>query len=395
MMRCKSMHATKDYNLLLLCGNLGDGHKQAAHAIAGSARENRSDIVTTVIDFAEWTHPHIHVIGSYFYTMWLEKLPSLYGYLFQKTRLDNSISSVLLKKIQIYTLGRLITLLNEVRPSVVVSTFPSAAAAMSMLKASGLVTIPTVTVITDHTDHSYWIHPHTDHYLVGSEYARYGLLRQGVSNHKITVTGIPIHSQFSLTYDRQLLREKHYLQQTITTVLIMGGGLGMISKSFIHMLQKDTRLDSIQFIVICGRNKKLKDKLSEQLKNQKHRFIVKGYIDYIHELMALSDMIITKPGGLTTSEAVALELPMILYKPLPGQEQDNASFLLHAEVALQAKDEKGLLQQLVNILHDPQVLSTLKMNAKKVRTKKAAYHALTRIMDTHRMFYSNTDKNTR
>ncbi|WP_158541104.1 glycosyltransferase [Sporosarcina sp. BI001-red] len=389
------MHATKDYNLLLLCGNLGDGHKQAAHAIAGSARENRSDIVTTVIDFAEWTHPHIHVIGSYFYTMWLEKLPSLYGYLFQKTRLDNSISSVLLKKIQIYTLGRLITLLNEVRPSVVVSTFPSAAAAMSMLKASGLVTIPTVTVITDHTDHSYWIHPHTDHYLVGSEYARYGLLRQGVSNHKITVTGIPIHSQFSLTYDRQLLREKHYLQQTITTVLIMGGGLGMISKSFIHMLQKDTRLDSIQFIVICGRNKKLKDKLSEQLKNQKHRFIVKGYIDYIHELMALSDMIITKPGGLTTSEAVALELPMILYKPLPGQEQDNASFLLHAEVALQAKDEKGLLQQLVNILHDPQVLSTLKMNAKKVRTKKAAYHALTRIMDTHRMFYSNTDKNTR
>lgn len=393
-MRCESMHAAKEFNLLLLSGNLGDGHKQAAYAIAGSALENRDDVVTTVIDYSEWTYPYIHVVGSYCYTKWMEKLPSVYGYLFKKTRSNKSPFSMLLKKIELFTLNRMITLLNEVHPSIVVSTFPPAATAMSILKASGLVTIPTVTVITDHTDHSYWIHPHTDHYLVGSEYVRYGLLRQGVPNCHITVTGIPIHSQFSLSYDHQQLRKKHYLKQTMTTVLIMGGGLGMISASFIHMLQRDTRLEQIQFIVICGRNKKLKQTLTKQLKNEKHRFIVKGYIDYIHELMALSDMIITKPGGLTTSEAVALELPMLLYKPLPGQEQDNASFLMHAEVALQAKDEKSLLEQLVNTLQDPQILTTLRMNAKKVRTKKAACHAFTSIMDTHGKFYSNTDNRT-
>lgn len=375
------MNNNKKHKVLILSGDFGDGHKQAARAILETSQLYRPDVEATVVDFMEWTHPHLHSVGRYCYIQWVKTFPSVYGYLFQKTRDDNTFSN-LFKKVKLFALGKMVKLLEEVQPTVVVSTFPIAAAAMSLLKENGLTDIPTVTVITDHTDHSYWIHPYTDQYLVGSEHVRQALIARHIPASRILASGIPIRPQFCQTFDRSTLREKFGLKQSLPTVLIMGGGLGMISKTFIRLLQTDSRLEPMQFIIVCGRNEKLKEKLESELKPGKHRFLVTGFVDHVHELMALSDLIITKPGGLTTSEAVALDLPMLLYKPLPGQEQDNSAYLLSAGVAILAEDEPDLFGKLIKVFQNPQILSTMKSRTKQIQTRSATFQALRTIVRT-------------
>jgi processive 1,2-diacylglycerol beta-glucosyltransferase len=369
--------------ILILTGALGDGHNKAAQAILEAAQFYRPDVEVEVVDFLEWTHPYLHSVGKYCYMQWMKSLPSVYGYLYRKTRDDNTISNWF-KRMKSFSTDRMLELLNEVRPTEVVCTFPGAAAAMSYLKSNGLTAVPTVTVLTDYTDHSYWIHPHTDRYLVGAEHVKQKLLRYRIPEHKIVVTGIPIRLSFTQTYDRLALRDKHQLDCTMPTVLVMGGGHGLIGKQFISVLQSDELSTPVQFIFVCGRNVKLKQKIEDELGGAKtrHRVIITGFVDHVHELMALSDLIVTKPGGLTVSEALALELPMMLYKPIPGQEQDNAAYLVGLGAAMEAKNAADLKHQLLQVIQNQSLLLNLKRNARSSHLKEGALHTLTAILET-------------
>ncbi|UJF33970.1 MGDG synthase family glycosyltransferase [Paenibacillus hexagrammi] len=350
--------------ILILTGSLGDGHNKAAQAILEAAQYYRPDVDVEIVDFLEWTHPYLHSVGKYCYMQWVKSLPSVYGYLYRKTREDNTFSHMF-KRMKSFSTDRMLELLHQVRPTEVVCTFPGAAAAMSHLKSMGLIRIPTVTVITDYTAHSYWIHPCTDRYLVGADHVKQALLRYRVPEQQISVTGIPIRLPFTRQYDRNMLRERYGLDQQLPTVLIMGGGHGLIGKQFLSVLQSD-ELAPIQFIFVCGRNEKLKHLLEEELGGPKthHRVLITGFIDHVHELMALSDLIITKPGGLTVSEALALELPMMLYKPIPGQEQDNAAYLVGLGAAIEAKNAADLKMQLLQVMKNRALLTALKKKAK-------------------------------
>jgi processive 1,2-diacylglycerol beta-glucosyltransferase len=375
------MNIMKKQKILLLSGALGDGHKQAAKAILEATRLYRPDVEVEVVDFMEWTHPHLHQVGKFCYIQWLKAFPSLYGYLFDMTRDDNTLS-MLFKRLRSFSLDRMCKLLDEVKPTVVVSTFPSAAAAMSNLKARGLTDVPTVTVITDHTDHSYWLHPYTDQYIVGSDFVRQALLRQHISDSQIAVTGIPIRLSYSEVFERDRLRDQYGLDRDLPTVLAMGGGLGMIGKEFISMLKSDEVLAPAQFIIVCGHNWKLQQQLVEELKDSKHKVLITGFVDHVHELMALSDLILTKPGGLTTSEALAMELPMLLYKPLPGQEQDNAAYLVRIGVALEAKNAEDLRNLLIQVFQNRELLFTMKEKAKLCKMNTSTVRALHMILET-------------
>ena len=163
-----------------------------------------------------------------------------------------------------------------------------------------------MTVLTDYTDHSYWVHPYTDRYLVGAEQVKQRLIRHRVPADRIVVTGIPVRLPFTRTYDRRALRNKYGLDPAIPTVLVMGGGYGLIGRQLPSVLQTAAFSAPVQFILVCGRNDKLRQKLEEELGRAKtpHRIAVTGYVDHVHELMALSDMIVTKPGGITVSEAL-------------------------------------------------------------------------------------------
>lgn len=368
--------------LLVLTGSLGDGHQQAAQAIREAARHYRSDVDVEVVDYLEWTHPYLHTVGKYCYIQWVKSMPSVYGFFYSKTRGETPWSHWF-KKMRAFSTGRMLELLDAVQPTAVVSTFPGAAAAMSYLKACGLTKVTTMTVLTDYTDHSYWVHPYTDRYLVGAEQVKQQLIRHRVPADRIVVTGIPIRLSFTQTYDRQALRSKYGLDPAMPTVLVMGGGYGLIGRQMLSVLQTAAFSAPVQFILVCGRNEKLRQKLEEELGRTKtpHRIVVTGYVDHVHELMALSDMIVTKPGGLTVSEALALELPMMLYKPIPGQEQDNAAYLVGLGAAMEARDTDELKRRLQMLVHNESVLMKLKRNTRAVGTKEGAYRTLAAILD--------------
>ncbi|MBC8080546.1 MAG: glycosyltransferase [Gorillibacterium sp.] len=375
------MVSGQKHKILILSGDLGDGHIQAAGAIAEAARAYGPAAETVTYNFPSVTHPHFHQIGRYCYTKWVTTFPFVYGYLFQKTRGENAFSQMF-KKMKFYTLSRLNRLLQEVKPTVIVATFPGAAAGISMLKENGFTDLPAVTIITDHTDHSYWLHPYTDLYIVASEQVRDALLGRGIPNNRISVTGIPIRPQFTKSWDRIQLRAKLGLNLTLPVVLLMGGGMGMIAKECSSMLLSGDILVPTQFVMICGHNDKLRLQLEREMADSPHTVHITGFVDNIHEWMAAADLLVTKPGGLTTSEAIAMELPMLLYKSLPGQEQDNATFLTQAGVAISASSEANLVQHLNRLLAHPEELLVLRGNTVACQRKNAAPQALAAILGT-------------
>lgn len=372
------MKVKKSEKILILSGTLGDGHMQAARAMLEASALYRPGMVVEVVDFMSWIHPRTHTFERYCFLQWVKHLPALYGYMFQKTRMDNSLSR-LLKQLRTFSIQRMVTLLQEANPTLLVSTFPPAAAAISLLKAKGLIDLPAVTVITDHTDHSYWIHSHTDLYLVGSERVRLALQRRGISKTIITVTGIPVRPAYSQTLDKRKLRAKYGLSPTAFIVLVMGGGEGIINKNFIDQVNSETLPPNIHFNIVCGRNEKLMKRLKEELKNRPNVWI-KGYVDDIHEWMAMTDVLITKPGGLTTSEALASRLPMLLFQPQYGQERDNADFLISAGAAWELSINT-LQSQLQQLMDNREILSEMKEADRKLMHKDSARLAINEILN--------------
>ncbi|GAC41998.1 MGDG synthase family glycosyltransferase [Paenibacillus popilliae] len=353
--------------VLVLAGSLGHGHLQAAHAIREAARTwCPQEAEVHVVDYLEQVSPHLHTVGSYCFVQWLKMFPNMYGLLFEMTRRDHRFSQ-LIKNVPLTRLRPLIKLIRKLQPTIIVSTFPAASAAVSRLKERGAVQCGLVTVITDHTDHSFWIHPHTDRYLVGSEEARAKLAGQGIPASRIEVSGIPVRPEFYGSYDKAALRRRHGLDTKRMTVLLMGGGCGLLDPEFFRAMEETDWAADMQFIVICGRNERLRRHLEEWAASSPLQIRVEGYVQPVHEYMAMSDLLITKPGGVTTTEAVVQRLPLLIYKPLPGQEMDNIRYLVRKGLACQAEIPEDLVSQLSSFASRPEALQWMSVRAQAER----------------------------
>ena len=181
---------------------------------------------------------------------------------------------------------------------------------------------------------------------------------------------MPLRIPFARAYDRQELLRKHGLDPALPVVLVMGGGDGLIGRSLISMLEEAQEIPPAQFILVCGRNERLRLQLQKRLVRiaGPHRIRLTGFIDYVHELMAASDVMVTKPGGLTVSEALALDLPMILYKPIPGQEQENSAYLTGMGAALEARNKAELHQRICQVVSEEALRTVLRRNASLNKT---------------------------
>jgi processive 1,2-diacylglycerol beta-glucosyltransferase len=367
--------------ILILTGNYGDGHVQVAQALYEAIQLRFPTLEPVIFDFMEYTHPYSKHISRSLYLQGIQKFPKVYGYVYQKTRKMNTISKMM-KKIFSTGMGRMLKLIEEVQPAVVVSTFPLAAAVLSKLKSLGLTDIPAITAITDHTDHSCWIYPYTDKYIVGSGVVREALIHLGVEKERISVTGIPIRQQFLQSLQKEEIFQKYNLDPLSPTVLVMGGGCGLIGDGRSTIKEFEELPQTIQFIIVCGHNEKLQMKLKDKMQNSKHHIHLTGYIHNVHELMAISDLLVTKPGGVSTFEAIAMELPMLLYKPIPGQEEDNAKFLVQSGVAIQAMKERDLIHHISRLLSNAKLLQQMRVNAKNFHPKESAFASAEVIIST-------------
>ncbi|MEK8131194.1 glycosyltransferase [Paenibacillus filicis] len=361
---------------LILTGDLGDGHRQAARALAEVCGTSEAPSVQAeVVDYMQEVYALLHPVMKYGFLKGVEKLPFLYGYVYRKSRYR--VHKSLLSR-TFLRLGRskLQELVEARKPDLIICTFPLAAAAVSSLKSEGRCLVPLVTVITDYADHSLWIQPHTDLFLVGSDGVARALEGRGIAAAAICVTGIPVRTSFFESGDRATCRKRLGLDPARQVVLVMGGGWGLMTEETRALIRSPRVRESMQLIFLCGSNESAKRLLEKELAEYPGPHVrILGFVDDIHLWMGAADLLLTKPGGLTTSEAIASRLPMLLYKPIPGQEEENARMLGQAGVAILASKKQSLLDQLLALTADEPGLAAMRLQAEALRRARPVHVA--------------------
>ena len=240
---------------------------------------------------------------------------------------------------------------------------------------SNLTVPPLVTVLTDYTTHSTWIQNEIDYYIAGHEYVKELLVCDGVNPDKVKTFGIPVEKSFLSNRDRNTVLSEFGLDPNKFTVLLMGGsfGAGNIKETLDELLSINR---DFQIIVIAGRNESLKDKLQKRLDIVDHNFnknvLILGFTNKMNDLLASVDILVSKPGGLTTTEALLKNLPMIVPYYIPGQEEENLDFLTNCGVALKPTKKFTLSVLLKVLIDNPKRLNMMKENIKSVKKFNSA-----------------------
>ena len=328
--------------ILIATVTAGAGHNAAAAALDETWRALRPDDVVDRVDLSKYfsrLHKKIYVDG---YVQFVEHAPELWGMFFSKTdnptfvrRLNKwarAFPSPSRKKFEKH--------LRDFQPDAVLCThfLPNELLGMLRKKEKGFP--PFIgTVVTDFEAHALWMDASVDMYCVAADETKARLVARGVAAESIVVTGIPISTKFSSKPDAKAVRKAYGLRDDLPTLLVLGGGFGMGPVAEI-LSELNNAPGQFQTLVVAGRNEKLRSKLATQ--DHKHPTHVLGFSSNMHELMAIADLIITKPGGLTTSEALAMGKPLFILNPIPGQEAANSDFLLERGAAAKANRVEDL-----------------------------------------------------
>jgi processive 1,2-diacylglycerol beta-glucosyltransferase len=275
-------------------------------------------------------------------------------------------------------------LLKEYQPDITICTHFLPAEIISWLKAKKRVSFQQSIVVTDLDVHALWLCHHFEHYFVALEETRVHLEKLGLPGEKLTVSGIPIDPVFAQPKDRVAMRQKHGLQPGQTTLLVSTGGFGVGPIQDLIRALFELRHSS-QIVVVCGRNQELKLKLDSMMaklpRNTQVAVKVVGYTDEMDEYMAASDMVLGKPGGLTTSEALAKGLIFVVVNPIPGQEERNADHLLEEGVAIRCNNLPALAFKIDRLLDDPARLEGMRDRVRQLARPHAAKTIVNKLLD--------------
>lgn len=360
--------------VLLVSASIGSGHNQAARAIKAAWESRFPGDSVVIADFMDERNSYINYLIKETYLKMIEVSPFLYDMLYRWTQgskpqsKTQSLFSWFMKK-------TMLRLLSRFRPDVVVCTHPFPCAAMAYIKRRKQTAIPLAGAITDFAIHKTWIYPEVDAYLVADSLLQDELVRQGISADRIHVTGIPIHPSFGL---KQQSTTEPALKSEVPMILIMGGGLGL--GPIEDVLLRLDRLDlPLHIVAVAGKNAELEQDLRHVAKQSRHDVTVLGYTQDVRRLMRTASLLVTKPGALTISEGLAIGVPMLFCDPIPGQEVDNASFVIDNEAA----DWFGALpsEEIIALLFDTYQRKHILQQAKRLAHPQSAYAAVD-IIDT-------------
>ncbi len=344
-------------NILILTVSAGAGHLKAAEAIRNKIKKRYPDSRTLVVDTYKYVNPIVDklIVGSYIKT--IKKTPKIYGKLYAMSEQRDSKYNFG-KIVNRFLAVKLGSLIADFKPSIIVCTNFIPLQILSILNEKKALNIPTISVITDFTTHSYWLHEYVTAYVVAHDLLKYELIKKGIPGDIIYPYGIPFSSSFLLKKDKLKLLKEFKLEEKLT-VLIMGGSLGFgeLKKTFLSLLnyKKD-----IQLIVITGTNKELKLQLENCSLNTNKKVKIIGYTNRVADFMDISDLIITKPGGMTVTEALIKELPIVIISPIPGQEERNAHFLTNIGAAARILKDDDIGNILHQIIDNPLRVSHIK-----------------------------------
>jgi processive 1,2-diacylglycerol beta-glucosyltransferase len=342
--------------ILIATVTAGAGHVQAAAALEEAWRSLRPKDSVQRVDVLEFTpklYRKVYVEG---YVKLVEHAPELWALVFKKT--DNPALTRKLVRLRRafarFTTGKFVRRLKQFKPDVVLCTHYMPVEVLGRLKADSSLTVTplVVSVVTDFEAHALWMEPTVDLYCVAAEETKARLVARGAETDRVAVTGIPIAAKFSGKIDGNAVRKRYGLRDDLPVMLVLGGGFGMGPVA--EILSELNKLSTpVQIVVVCGKNEELRRDLS--VLERKHPTHVLGLVTNMHELMAVSDLILTKPGGLTSSEALAMGKPMFILNPIPGQEAANSDFLLEQGAAAKANRSEDLPFRLEKLLQSPKL----------------------------------------
>lgn len=352
---------------LIFSVSIGAGHDSVANSIGQTIYKQAPESEVLIVDTFKYINSVLNkvVVESYMET--IRFTPKVWGYLYDQAEdgerlidLGQILSKLLSPKLD--------QLLKSFNPDILICSHAFPAGMLATLKKKKKIP-PIVTVITDYTVHSFWIHPEIDGFYIPSADLAYPLLQAGISSDRIKPMGIPIREQFEEKISQKQVRENLGLKDE-TTVLVMGGGLGLGKiEEIVKLLLENS---NFQIITITGKNERLKENLEKLGYN--HRLMVLGFVDNIAEVMTASDMIISKPGGVTTAEILAVGIPLIIFAPLPGQEDRNTDYLLNKGVAIKIRKIEHIIPEILSLSHNKLKLRQIQEMAKLIGKPYASKH---------------------
>jgi len=362
--------------ILVLSASVGAGHLRAAQAVELTLREVVPEATVRNVDVLELTNAPFRRLYGEFYLDLVNKAPHVLGYFYdlmdQPSRSGKNRTDRLRLAIEKLNLRKFIRLVKDEPWNLVINTHFLPAEIISSLRRKGELSLPQATATTDFETHRLWVNQPCDRYFTATaEGARY-LRHWGVPAGDIIVTGIPIHPVFAKPKDRGECLARHGLTGDRPILLQLSGGFGVgpITKLYRALLDMSR---PIELVAIAGRNEAVKQELETIEAPSRHRTKVLGFTDRIDELMAVADVVVSKPGGLTTSETLARGAVMAIVNPIPGQESRNSDYLLENGAAIKVNTIGTLAYKLDSLLEDPARLAQLKANVSRLARPRAAY----------------------
>ncbi len=370
----------KPKHIVFLSASAGAGHVRAAQALCDTAALQFPNLRTTHIDVLDLVPAAFRKLYFDSYLKLIEKMPLLWAYLYQHTDQapGQSKLSALRKQIERINTRKLFTELDRLKPDAIVCTHFLPPELLSRRIRRGKPTAPVFVQVTDFDVHALWSHPHMAGYFVANEEIAWRTARRGIDASTVHVTGIPIAPQFSQTYERAACAAELGIDPNVTTLLVMAGGAGVGDMDAVVARIAESAGDAspLQVIALAGKNAKLLAKLEDVACRYPRTVFPMAFTRTIERAMAAADIAITKPGGLTTSECLAMNLPMILVAPIPGQEERNADYLLEAGVALKAADLLALEYKLMRLLAAPNKIAAMRASMRDIARLDAASRVL-------------------
>lgn len=347
--------------VLIFTASIGGGHNEAASCLEKEFVKH--GFIVKKSDALLEINKSLDSFISHSYKILIDKFPKIYGNLYDisNKKKTNKLITGLFSKI---SKNKIYNIILEEKPDLIISTHCFVVGVIGSLKENGVIDIPFISVVTDYEAHQTYINKNVDAYIVSNDNIAKILVKQGISEDKIFPYGIPIKTKFLHNHKTISIKKRPF------QILLMAGSLGhkdmeKVLKSIIYME------GNYRIVIVCGRNKDLKTSIQNNYYNliRDNKIILYGFTNDIPNIMENSDIIITKPGGLTISEAIAKKLPMIIPYYIPGHEKENLDFLVKNGLAIYV-DKIGHIKGLIEfIMKNPEELESIKENMDKMFNK--------------------------
>ena len=352
--------------ILIFYASYGGGHLNAAKSILNCINKHFPDQEVEMIDCMKYINKPIEKVSTAAYREMAKKAPKAWGRIYSHSQrgplalISNDFNRIF--SIKLYQL------IEEKNPDLIISTHPFSSQMCSALKRRGKTNAKLATIMTDFAPHDQWLvgHKYVDYYFVANTKMKEYLIKKEISQERIFVTGIPISERFLETYNSETIRKRYKLSKDRKTILFFGGGeFGLGENKTLKILEsliKDS--SNLQIVAISGKNPKMKSAFSKLISNipDGNPVTLLEYTNEVPELMSVTDLIVTKPGGLTTSESLASHLPMLIINPIPGQEEENALFLEANNVGVWLRNSDDIEETIHSLISNTEKLEIMKKN---------------------------------